>query len=148
MTLATGPFLLRSNRFSHRSSSRRGFSLLEALIALALVGVILLFSFAIQAQQLRERHGLETEERLLELGSSLAVSLQAGLHPLRAGAVDPRLAWPRAGPQRVHFFLDIEPAGAPGLCAVRIRGRAISRGGRWHDLELETRVWRPGASCQ
>ena len=117
------------------------------MVALALVGVVLLFALGMQMQQLRQRHGLEAEERLLRRGRALAASLQAGLHPMRSGAVDPGLAWPETAVEDV-FVIEAEPGETAGLCRVRIRGRGVpAGGGPWHDLELETRIFRPGEVC-
>ena len=125
----------------------RGFSLLEALIALTLVGAILLLGFALQIRQVRQRQGLETEERLLADGQALVVSLQGGLHPLRSGPVDPLLAWPHQDGSGRAFQVELAEGGADGLCLVSILGRATSATGRWHDLRLTTKIWRRGHPC-
>ncbi|MEE2778112.1 MAG: prepilin-type N-terminal cleavage/methylation domain-containing protein [Acidobacteriota bacterium] len=128
---------------SHRPSTAHGFTLLEALVALALVGLTLLSGFALQFQQLRMRQGLQFEKRLLSRAEAVVVSVQEGYHPPRGGAVDPRLAWPQPGFDDDRFFLDFEPTLTPGVCGMMVRGYASGLGGRPHDRSEFPRCCEP-----
>jgi prepilin-type N-terminal cleavage/methylation domain-containing protein len=136
-----------SSRCPCPGSRCRGFSLLEALIALALVSVVLLFGFALQARLFLRGNDIAVEEELLARGAAVAESLRAGVLPLRSGTVDGSLAWP--GPEqaeRFSFTLEVAPTDTDGVCRVSIRGRGVGRG-RLHDVALETRVWVAGGPC-
>ena len=131
-----------------RYPTARGFCLTEALVGLALVGGVLLFGFALQAQHFREARETELEAGLLERGRAIAESLREGLHPLATGPVDLDLAWPggATGQEAYSFQLAVAPTEVSGLCDVEIVGRAFGR--RWHDLSLRTRVYLPTVPCQ
>lgn len=124
-----------------------GFTLVEALVALALVGVALLFDLGLQLQARAAREALEREADLLRRVEAVLESVRAGVHPLRRGAVDPALAWPSLPERDVVAVLEAEPSGLDGLCRVRVRATATGPRGRPHQVSLETLIWRREAPC-
>jgi prepilin-type N-terminal cleavage/methylation domain-containing protein len=127
--------------------SLRGFSLLEALIALALVGLALLLDLGLQAQSREIEARLAAESDLLRRAEATIESVRAGVHPLRSGPVDPVLAWPTVADPALSMMLVVDPTGVPGLCRVMLHGQTRARRGRPHDIDLDTLVWQPSSSC-
>ena len=117
-------------------------------MALAILGVALLFEMGLQWQGARVRRGLEAEVELLARAHAAVESIRGGAHPLRSGPVDSFLAWPILGDDAgVALRLVVEATEVPGVCSLTVHGRSDDSLGRWHTLELETRVWQPGSPC-
>jgi len=136
---------------SKQSRAAEGFTLIEALIALVLVGIALLLDLGLQAQSRELDAQLVTEADLLRRAEAVLESVRAGAHPLTSGAVDPTLAWPTVADPQLSMILLVDVTDVAGLCRVQVRGqtrgqRAASR--RLHDVELETLIWRPGSPCR
>lgn len=117
-------------------------------MALAILGVALLFELGLQWQGARVRRGLEAEVELLARAQAAVESVRGGAHPLRSGPVDSILAWPILGDDGgVALQLEVEGTEVPGLCHLTVQGRSDDGLGRLHTLTLETRVWQPGSPC-
>ena len=117
-------------------------------MALAILGVALLFELGMQWQGARVRRGLEAEVELLARAQAAVESIRGGAHPLRSGPVDSILAWPILGDDAgVALRLVVEATEVPGVCRLTVSGRSEDGLGRWHTLNLETRVWQPGSPC-
>jgi prepilin-type N-terminal cleavage/methylation domain-containing protein len=125
-----------------------GFTLVEALVALALIGLGLLLDLGLQAQSRELEQYLGAEADLVRRAEAAIESVRAGVHPLRSGPVDPALAWPSAADPPVAMILVVDPSDVDGLCRLMVRGQSRSARGRPHDVTLETLVWRPGAACE
>jgi prepilin-type N-terminal cleavage/methylation domain-containing protein len=130
------------------TSGARGFSLVEALIALALVGVALLLDLGLQAQSREIEDRLAVEAELLRRAEAAIESVRAGQLPLRSDAVDPALAWPSAAPPELAMILVVDGTEVPGLCRVTVRGQMRGKRGRPHEVELETLIWQAGSPCE
>jgi hypothetical protein len=141
-----------------RQGSAPGFTLLEALLALALVGVALLLDLGLQAQARAIEARLAIEADLLRRAEAVVESVRAGAHPLASGPVDGALAWPVSADPALRMSLLVEPTEVPGLCRVEVRGSMpwrvgspLPQGageGAVHDVRVDTLIWRPGASCR
>ncbi len=129
--------------------SRRGFSLLEALVALAIASVCLLTLFGLQRQlavgQRRAEAAIsraEAQRNVLALVRDLNPELQPqGAVALPDGE---RLTWtsrPLGPPRRA-----LQPSGAPGPFAVRlheVRAALVDgAGARRAELSVERMGWR------
>jgi prepilin-type N-terminal cleavage/methylation domain-containing protein len=132
----------------HQRAPPAGFTLLEALLALALVGVALLLDLGLQAQSREIEARLAAEADLLRRAEATLESLRSGVHPLRTGPVDGALAWPMPGEPALSMLLVVDPTDVPGLCRVKLHGQTRGLRGRPHDLELETLVWQAGSPCR
>lgn len=130
------------------ASGRDGFTLLEALLALLLVGIALLLDLGLKAQAREIEARLAIEADLVRRAEAAIESVRTGVHPLRSGPVDPELAWPVAATHGLSMILVVDPADVASLCRLTIRGQARGGRGRLHDVELETLVWQPGARCE
>jgi prepilin-type N-terminal cleavage/methylation domain-containing protein len=118
---------------------QRGFSLLEALIALSILGIALLMGMSLLLQEPRIVRRLDAQREALR-------TLEATLEAVRAGAVPlvpARIGVPGPGrPGGTMVWLEVEPAEPPGLYAVTARVRYTLQG-EVRERSLETLVWSP-----
>jgi prepilin-type N-terminal cleavage/methylation domain-containing protein len=136
-------------RLSQRPDrSGAGFSLLEVLVALALLGVALLLDLGLQAQSREIDARLAAETELSRRAEAVIESVRAGVHPLRSGPVDPDRAWPIAPESPLSMILDVDLTDVSGLCRLVVRGHARGRRGRPHEVQLETLIYQPGSPCR
>ena len=126
---------------------QHGFSLIEALIALVLVGIALMLDLGLQAQSREIEDHLAVEAELLRRAEAAIESMRAGEHPLISGAIDPVRAWPSAAAPELAMIVVVDATEVAGLCRVTVRGQMRGRRGRPHDVELETLIWRAGSPC-
>lgn len=129
---------------AHTAARReRGFSLLEVLVALTLLGVALLLGGALIGQQ---RAALER----LEAHRDAIFALEATLESLRSGSrplVSSVESWPSDSARNLRLAVEavcIEPP--EGLWRVRLEAR-YEAAGDLHERRVETRVFRP-VSCR
>lgn len=127
--------------------SGEGWSLLEALVALALVGIALMLDLGLQAQSREIDVRLAAEAEILRRAEAVVESVRAGWHPLKSGAVDPALAWPSPADPSLSMILMVESTEVTSLCRVTVRGQMRARRGPPHDVALTTLIWQPGAPC-
>ena len=125
------------------SSTQRGASLLEALVALALVGVALLMGMALYAQQRRIEQRLAAQRDADRALASVLEAARAGL-PLVSGPLDaaPFVGSAAAPPA---LTLAVEPDDAdPSGRLLRVRVIAVyTVAGHPFRRTLESLVWRP-----
>jgi type II secretory pathway pseudopilin PulG len=131
---------------SDRSSG--GWSLVEALVALALVGIALMLDLGLQAQSREIDARLAAEAEILRRAEAVIESVRAGWHPLRSGAVDPSFAWPLPGDPDLSMILMVDKTEVTSLCRVTVRGQMGARRGPPHDVQLSTLIWQPGSPCR
>ena len=138
------------SRMTTPSAARdSGFTLVEALVALMIVGLALLLEVGAQWQSRAALDGLAVESALLKSAEATVESVRAGALPLTSGPVDAMLALPRGSFEAgQELSLAVGTSGVAGLCRLSVRGLARDRRGRLHSIELQTQVWRPGASCR
>lgn len=129
-------------------NGERGFTLLEVLVASSIVAVALLLGGGIHWRIEAIGRGLDTEVELLRNAHSVVESLRAGALPLRSSPVDEALAGLEPSGEMRNMNIVVEPTDLSGLCHVLVQGRSRAKRSGWHDVSLETRVWRPGASCR
>jgi len=125
-----------------------GFSLVEALVALALVGLGLMLDLGLQAQSREIDARLAVEAELLRRAEAVIESVRVGVHPLHSGAVEPQLAWPTVPDPQLSMILLVDTTDVSSLCRVTVHGQMRGRRGRLHDVSLETLIWQPGSPCQ
>ena len=121
----------------------RGFTLVEALVALALLAVVLLTSLALLAQEPRIDRRLRARQEAARAVEAVLEGIRAGAVPLRSGPLAPSLApAPGASGGPLLILLDVAPAGPAGLYDVRVSVHYSVLGdeARW---EARTLAWSP-----
>lgn len=119
--------------------AERGFTLVEALVALALLTFALLLGLGLVLQQPRIVRRLDAQREAMH-------SLEATLEALRAGALPlASQSLPPVGPRRMTLSIQVTPEGyPPGLHRVQVRARYLLEG-RFRERSVETLFWRPPA---
>lgn len=127
------------------SIRRAGFSLIETLVALTLIGVTLLLAMSLLAQEPGMARRLAAQEEVLGILDVVHESLRAG-HPLPDGT-EP-LDWqsffeagyaPRTA-ETLQIWSEVTPHSGRGLDQVVLRAR-WSADGRTFERTVQTLVW-------
>jgi prepilin-type N-terminal cleavage/methylation domain-containing protein len=122
------------------SPSQRGFSLLEALIALTLLAVLLLMSGGLVLQQPRTMRRIDAQRRELQTLDSTLEAIRTGVLPLASTRIDV--------PGGPIVWVEVAPAGTPPTPSdlYRVSLRALDQAnGRTVERRLDSLVWRPSA---
>jgi prepilin-type N-terminal cleavage/methylation domain-containing protein len=123
-----------------------GFSLLEALVALVLLGVALLLGMELLLQNPRVVRRLDGERQAFRALESTLEAVRAGAIPLVTsdlGGFSTAVGSP--APKDLAISMQVDPAGLPGLFQVTLRA-TYTMDQRKVQKELQTLVWSPPAS--
>jgi prepilin-type N-terminal cleavage/methylation domain-containing protein len=129
------------------STLRSGFSLLEVLVALTLLGVALLFSMSLIAQEPQIERRLAAHAEVLEVLDALHEAIRAGMSlPLEPERLDWQELYDppfelRAA-RNLTVWSEVESLRPEGLYRVTLKAR-YSVGPVSFDRTLETMIWRP-----
>ena len=123
---------------------RRGLSVLEVLVALALVAVAAAMSASLVAQEPRTLERLEAHREALAAIDMTLDAVRAGRLPLADGDLDPvALGFPNSVVQlRLQLRLEISPEVPAGLSRVRASARYAVQG-RLFERQVETLIFTP-----
>jgi prepilin-type N-terminal cleavage/methylation domain-containing protein len=128
-----------------RSSLRRlrGFSLIEVLIALAVLGVALLMGLALVLQHPRIVKRTDGERQAYRALESTLEAVRAGAVPLASSRLDGfATAVGTPAPKDLTVWMEVAPTELPGLYQVALRATyTVLR--EKHEKRLQTLVWRP-----
>jgi prepilin-type N-terminal cleavage/methylation domain-containing protein len=131
--------------FDNRSSS--GFSLIEVLVALTILGVVLLFSMSLLAQEPRVRRRLAAHREALEVLETVHEEVRAGM---RLSLTGRRIDWQRlddpprelAAAEELAVWAEVVEERPVGLYRVTLRARYFVAGQPF-ERSVETMIWRP-----
>ena len=120
-----------------------GFSLVETLIALAVLTVALLLALPLVLEQPRALRRIQAQRQATRAIEATLEALRAGevpLAPMRLQGL--ALSAGEPAPPGLTLWIDTQPAGPPHLWAVTVRTRIDVLG---HPLtrEVETMIWSP-----
>ncbi len=116
----------------------RGFTLVETLIALALLTLALLLGLGLVLQHPRIVRRLDAQREAIH-------TLETTLELLRAGALPLESRTLPVSPRKIALSIQVAPEGyPPGLYRVQVRA-AWQVEGRPRERTVETLLWRPPA---
>ncbi len=133
-------------RCTRPARSSAGFTLLESLVALVLIGVILLLTLSLMAQEPQIQRRLDAHVEVLDILEGAHESLRAGRPILQGRQIfDWRAFEPTGGlrfAQDLQMWIEAFPYGTvDGLFQVHLRARyAVGR--QTFDREVTTIAWR------
>ena len=121
---------------------RRGFSLVEAVAALAVFGFAVVVASTFLDVQMSTARRLEARADLVRAAETLIESVRGGVIPLASGDVDLSDEFQPMSSIRVRTKLQVRPRQLPDLYEVRVEARAMVRS---EDMvvSITTQVWRP-----
>lgn len=122
-----------------------GATLIEAMVALALLGLVLVGSLTLLAVEERAARRLAARQAAWAAIERTVEAVRGGALPLAPQVSTERLAVPGAGPlDRLIVSVHVAPAEPPvDLYRVVVQARWEVRG-EPHRRRVETLVWKPG----
>lgn len=125
-----------------RIEPRGGFTLLESLVALAILGVALLLGMALVLQQPRLLRRLDARREALRALDSTLEAIRAGVLPLQSSQLDGFVTSAGSGaPRDLVVFVEVTGGGRPDLYLVTLRAR-YSVYGQSFEPKVQTLFWR------
>ena len=126
-----------------RPGRESGFSLVEVLIALVVVGAALLMGMGLALQNPRIVRWLDGERQAFRAMESTLEAVRAGAIPLQPSELDGFVtAVGTPPPKDLKIHMQVEPTGTPGLFEVTLRASyKIEK--RKVEKRLRTLVWSP-----
>jgi len=120
-----------------------GFSLIEVLVALTLLGVALLLGMQLVLQNPRIVRRADGERQAFRAMESTMEAVRAGLIPLETAELDGFVTAVGApAPKDLTILMEVSPAGLPGLHAVTLTARYSVYKVKYKK-QLHTLVWSP-----
>ncbi len=129
----------------HPGRSSHGFTLIESLVALSLLGVAMLLTLSLLMQEPRALQRLEAHREVLRAMEQVLEGIRAGLTvPSGRQPVDPgAISLPDgAVVQDLRLWTESSEESGSGLFRLTLVAR-YRVGSQWYNRALETRVWQP-----
>jgi len=122
---------------------QRGFTLLEALVALVLLGVALLMGMELVLQNPRMVRRMDGERQAFRAMESTLEAVRAGAIPLQTADLgDFSTAVGSPARKDLAISMQVDPTELPGLYQVTLRA-CYTADARKVQKELQTMVWSP-----
>jgi prepilin-type N-terminal cleavage/methylation domain-containing protein len=120
-----------------------GFSLIEVLVALTLLGVALLLGMQLVLQNPRIVRRADGERQAFRAMESTMEAVRAGIIPLQTSQLDGFVTAVGApAPKDLTIFMEVAPAGLAGLYEVTLTARYSAFKVKYRK-QLHTLVWSP-----
>ena len=126
----------------HLAPRHRGFSLVEAIAALAIFGFAVVVASSFLDVQMSAARRLEARADLVRAAETLLESVRGGVRPLISGDVDLTDEFQPMSSIRVRTTLQVIQRPLPDLYEVRVEARAMVRSEEM-VVSITTQVWRP-----
>jgi prepilin-type N-terminal cleavage/methylation domain-containing protein len=124
-------------------SRTSGFSLIEVLVALTLLGVALLLGMQLVLQNPRIVRRADSERQAFRAMESTMEAVRAGLIPLETSQLDGFVTAVGApAPKDLTILMEVSPAGLTGLYEVTLTARYSVYKAKYRK-QLHTLVWSP-----
>lgn len=129
-----------------RRCGAAGFTLIETLVALAVLALVLLAGVALLANHRRALVRLAAEREATAAVGAVLEGIRAGAVPLTPDEGPVALAPPFAGVRArgLRLWVETREAGEPGLWEVEVRAGYLAAGAP-RRRSMKTLVWRPDA---
>jgi len=125
------------------ASGAKGFSLVETVVALALLAVILLSGLTLLTLQPRLQDRARAGQEALRAIEAALETLRAQELSLESGQLLPGIAYPVVDPNReLRVTLEVEALEAPDLFELRLVATYLTWG-RPASRTVTTQAWRP-----
>lgn len=121
---------------------QRGFSLLEAVVALAIFGMAIMVAAGFLDAHMSAARRLETRADLVRAAEVILESLRGEALPFTVGAVDLSDQFPPQSSARVTTSVKVTPRSLTGLYEVRVEARAVVRSEEM-VVTVTTQMWKP-----
>jgi prepilin-type N-terminal cleavage/methylation domain-containing protein len=136
---------MRTLSLTRPAASQRGFTLLEVLIALVILGIAMLMGMALMLQNPRIVRRTDAQRQAFRAMESTLEAVRAGAIPLQTSRLDAFVtAVGTPAPKELSIEMQVAPTEVPGLFEVTLsasyrveRQRLVKR--------LQTMVWSPPA---
>ena len=125
-----------------KSTRQRGFSLVEAIAALAIFGLAVIVASSFLDVQMSAARRLEARADLVRAAETLLESVRGGVMPLTSGDVDLSDEFQPMSSIRVRTTLRVTPRPLADLYEVQVEARAMVRSEEM-VVSISTMVWRP-----
>jgi len=123
--------------------ARSGYALLEALLALAIVGFAVLAATAYAQTRATAAARLAARQQVDAAVEAALETVRGGIGPLESGPFDVGEALELdGGGRRPQVVVSVRPAGRPDLWLVTVRG-SLAVVGEPVETTVWTQVWRP-----
>jgi prepilin-type N-terminal cleavage/methylation domain-containing protein len=120
-----------------------GFSLVEVLIALVIVGMALLMGMGLALQNPRIVRRTDAERQAFRALESTLEAVRAGAVPLKTSVLGGfATAVDKPAPADLAVLMEVAPAGLPGLFEVTLQASYTVKQ-RKFQKSLKTMIWSP-----
>ena len=121
---------------------QRGFSLLEAVVALTIFGMAIVVAAGFLDAHMSAARRLETRADLVRAAEVILESLRGEAVPFTVGVVDLSDQFPAQSSARVTTSVQVTPRSLTGLYEVRVEARAVVRSEEM-VVTVTTQMWKP-----
>ncbi len=121
-----------------RVKRQKGFSLVEAMVALAITALTMTLGMSLLAQQTDVSRRVRAHQEATKAIETTIEDLRAGVIPLADGPVEARAR--AAESEALVVWLEVEPMASAGLTEVAVEARYVV-GQRALQRKIRTMVW-------
>jgi len=129
-------------RFSTSSSNTRGFTLVEALAALAIFAIAVLVATAFLQAHVQAARRLEVRSALVHATETTLEEIRGGLRPMVSAKLDRGTEFGLAPGAALLTNIQVDGGGVENLYHIVVTSRSAAAGLPM-EVAVESMVWRP-----